>query len=404
MKIVVQKFGGTSVSTQESRTHCIKHIREEVEKGKSVVVVVSAMGRSGQPYATDTLLSLAEGNDYLSERDKDILLSTGELISASVFSAQLSKEGIDAVILTGGQAGIITNETFGAALIVDVVPRRVIGELEKGKVVIVPGFQGQAVSGEITTLGRGGSDTTAAALAAGLKAEYCDIFTDVEGIMTADPRVVEDAKYLEKITYEDVAQMALNGASVIHPRAVDLAMNHEIPMRIRSTFSDKVGTIVSRKGNMKREYDAKEVMISGVVSTAKIHRFIVEKEHSEEVHKNLTTLFSFLKNNLISIDFINVTKQNIYFTVTEWDSKRLNIFLEANNFQFKKEEDVSKVSVVGNAISGVPGIMGSIIETLTNENIEVIQTSDSNTTIWIMVPETQENKAVQAIHKRFFNK
>ncbi|PFJ25954.1 MULTISPECIES: aspartate kinase [Bacillus cereus group] len=399
MEIIVQKFGGTSVATEEARKHCVSHIKRELANGKSVVVVVSAMGRKGDPYATDTLLSLLQGE--VSKREKDLLLITGELISASVFCSILEKEGISSVVLTGGQAGIITNDTFGSSLIMDVLPQRVNAELKEGKVVVVPGFQGVTTTGEFTTLGRGGSDTTAAALAAGLEAEVVDIFTDVEGIMTADPRVVKDAKYLEKISYEDVAQMAWGGATVVHPRAVELAMKHEIPMRIRSTFSNSLGTKVTKKSISKREYDAKEVMISGVVSTNKIHRYTIGKKQNPEL-RNFQGIFNFLQESEINVDFINITKEAAYFTVTESDSVVLEQFLKVKKIQHEKEENVSKVSIVGNAMNGVPGVVATIIKTIEKEEIEVIQTSDSNTTIWLLINEKDEKKAVQALHRSFF--
>lgn len=399
MNIVVQKFGGTSVATDESRKHCISHIKRELENGKHVVVVVSAMGRKGDPYATDTLLSLLKGS--IGKREKDLLLMTGELISASVFSSLLEDEGITSTVLTGGQAGIITNDTFGSSLIMDVLPQRIIKELKEEKVVVVPGFQGVTTTGEFTTLGRGGSDTTAAALAAGLKAEVVDIFTDVEGIMTADPRIVQDAKYLDKISYEDVAQMAWGGATVIHPRAVELAMNHEITMRIRSTFSNALGTEVVKKLMSHREYDAKEAIISGVVSTNKIHRYTISKCLNPEL-KNFQNIFMYLEEAEISIDFINITKDTIYFTLGESHSKLLDEYLKAEKIKYVKEENVSKISIVGNAMNGVPGIVTTIVKALEKERIEVMQTSDSNTTIWLLIDEENEKKAVQTIHNSFF--
>ncbi len=399
MEIVVQKFGGTSVATEESRKHCISHIKRELKSNKSVVVVVSAMGRKGDPYATDTLLSLLK--DGVGSREKDLLLMTGELISSTVFSSMLEEEGIPSSVLTGGQAGILTNKSYGSSLIMDILPERIITELKAGRVVVVPGFQGMTPSGEFTTLGRGGSDTTAAALAAYLKAEVVDIFTDVEGIMTADPRVVDGAKYLEKISYEDVAQMAWGGATVIHPRAVEWAMRHEIPMRIRSTFTDSEGTVVEKKSLKHREYDAGESMISGVVSTNKIHRYTVCKNENPELN-DFQGIFNFLQKQEISIDFINITQKTLFFTLPEGQSPVLEGFLTNNNVKFNKEENISKVSIVGNAMNGVPGVVATIVNALEKEDIDIIQTSDSNTTIWLLINEEHEKKAVRAIHQSFF--
>lgn len=399
MDIVVQKFGGTSVATPEARRMCVSHVKRELKNGNSVVVVVSAMGRKGDPYATDTLLSMLEFE--IGKREKDMLLNTGELISATVFSSMLEKEGINTSVLSGGQAGIITNDSFGSALILDVMPKRVQDELRLGKVVVIPGFQGVTINGDLTTLGRGGSDTSAAAIGAGLGAKVIDIFTDVEGLMTADPRIVKEAKYLEQISYQDVAQMAWGGASVIHPRAVELAMKHEIPMRIRSTFSDKEGTTVAKKSLSKQEYDTKEVMISGVVSNGNIHRFSMCKSKNPQI-KSFQGVFSYLEQTGISIDFINITSDCIYFTVSEADSEVLCRYLSGENIEYIKEEKVSKISIVGNAINGVPGIMTKIIMALEEQSIEVLQTSDSNTTIWILVNSEKESKAICSIHKAFF--
>jgi len=399
MEIVVQKFGGTSVATEESRKHCISHVKRELKSNKSVVVVVSAMGRKGDPYATDTLLSLLK--DGVGSREKDLLLMTGELISSTVFSSMLEEEGIPSAVLTGGQAGILTNKSYGSSLIMDILPERIVTELEAGRVVVVPGFQGMTPSGEFTTLGRGGSDTTAAALAAYLKAEVVDIFTDVEGIMTADPKVVDGAKYLDKISYEDVAQMAWGGATVIHPRAVEWAMRHEIPMRIRSTFTESEGTVVEKKSLKHREYDAGESMISGVVSTNKIHRYTVCKNENPELN-DFQGIFNFLQKQEISIDFINITQQTLFFTLPEGQSPVLEDFLTYSNVKFTKEESISKVSIVGNAMNGVPGVVATIVNALEKEDIDIIQTSDSNTTIWLLINEEHEKKAVRAIHQSFF--
>lgn len=402
MEIIVQKFGGTSVATNEARLQCVEHVKNELNRGKSVVVVVSAMGRKGQPYATDTLSELMQEGGGIGKREKDLLLATGETISATLFSSLLNESGINNIVLTGGQAGIITNGSFGAAMILEVEASRVRLELEKGNVVVVPGFQGRTANWEVTTLGRGGSDTSAAALGAGLKAEMIDIFTDVDGLMTADPRVVKDPLYLKQISYQDIAQMAYCGAKVIHPRAVELAMNHEIPMRIKSTFSNNPGTTILKHVEGKSEFDTKEVMVSGVVSNGNIHRFIIENSAADGANDKFDELFSFLNEREISIDFINVGRKTVIFTVTKEDSSVLEEYLSSQNYDYLKEESVSKVSIVGNAINGVPGIMSKIVKALNKSKIEILQTSDSNTTIWLLVKREKEEEAVRVIHRAFF--
>ena len=225
MKIIVQKYGGTSVRDEKSRSFAKGHIENAIKEGYKVVVVVSAMGRKGDPYATDTLLSLVNGaKASLSKREQDLLMSVGETISSVVFTNMLLEHGIEAVAYTGAQAGFLTNSDYSSAKIIEMKCDRLMKELEVKDVVVVAGFQGAAKNGDITTIGRGGSDTSAAALGAALQAERVDIYTDVEGIMTADPRIADQARPLSIVSYTEVCNMAYQGAKVIHPRAVEIAM------------------------------------------------------------------------------------------------------------------------------------------------------------------------------------
>lgn len=225
MRILVQKFGGTSVANPERRTQAAAKVAEAVGKGYSPVVVVSAIGRAGDPYATDTFLKMVSSiYSEVPKRELDLLMSCGEIISGAVMVSTLQSLGLEAVLLTGGQAGIITNNCFGDARIIRIEQEKILKHMEEGKVVVVTGFQGITEDGQITTLGRGGSDTTAAAIGVALNAEAIDIYTDVEGIMTADPRIVEDAKILDVVTYNEISHLAHQGAKVIHPRAVEIAM------------------------------------------------------------------------------------------------------------------------------------------------------------------------------------
>ena len=245
MKIVIQKFGGTSVASEDGRQHVIGKIKKALAAGRTPVVAVSAMGRKGSPYATDTLLGLTgQAGRPEMKRNMDLLLSCGELISAVVLADELTAEGLKAAVLTGAQAGIITDGNHNDARIIDLRPEGIKKHLEAGEVVIVTGFQGVTEDGEVTTLGRGGSDTTAAALGVALDAEAIEIYTDVEGIMTADPRIVPDAKILDSITYNELCNLAYLGAKVVHPRAVEMAMTKQIPLWVRSTFSEHRGTLV----------------------------------------------------------------------------------------------------------------------------------------------------------------
>src|SRR5690554_4896013 len=224
MKIVVQKYGGTSLKNEEVRTRASDHVRAALEEGYKVVVVVSAMGRNGDPYATDTLLNLVGGSQgFVSKRELDLLASCGETISSVVFSNLLRSKGINSLAMTGAEAGFRTNEDYTNAKIVEMKVEKLRHELEKHDVIVVTGFQGATPTGTTATLGRGGSDTSATAIGAALSAEIVDIFTDVEGIMTADPRIVKSAKPLNVVTYTEICNMAYQGAKVIHPRAVEVA-------------------------------------------------------------------------------------------------------------------------------------------------------------------------------------
>lgn len=222
MKIIVQKFGGTSLDSADKRSVAIEHIEDARSKGYGVVVVVSAMGRNGEPYSTDTLLSLVSEDD-IAARDKDALMACGEVISAVKFANSLGKRGIAAVVLNGQQAGILTDCNFGNAQVLDVQPQRIFDALQLGQIPVVTGFQGASQEGDITTLGRGGSDTTAVLVGVALGAECVEIFTDVDGIMTCDPRIVSSAQSLTHLSYQEMNSLVLNGATVLHPSAVQVA-------------------------------------------------------------------------------------------------------------------------------------------------------------------------------------
>ncbi|MDY0094344.1 MAG: aspartate kinase [Candidatus Vecturithrix sp.] len=246
MSLVVQKFGGTSVATPQARDRLLHQVKQCQAEGYEVVVVVSAMGRKGDPYATDTLIGLLEQIDpHIDLAKKDLLMSCGEIISCAVLSHFLDIHGVPAEPLTGYQARILTTNAFSHSDILDIDPTVITHFLAQGKVVIVAGFQGITWGGKITTLGRGGSDTTAVELGGYLDAKWVDIFTDVPGVAIVDPRLVPDAAYLENISYAEMYQLAAHGAKVIHPRAVKAAEKFMLPVRVRSTFSDEAGTLIS---------------------------------------------------------------------------------------------------------------------------------------------------------------
>ncbi|MEC2076925.1 aspartate kinase [Metabacillus fastidiosus] len=395
MKIIVQKFGGTSVKNEQGRSMALKHIKETVHEGYKVVVVVSAMGRNGDPYATDTLLNLIYGDVHnISNREQDMLLSCGEIISAVVFTSMLNENGLKAAALNGKQAGFITNNEHTNAKIIDMKCDRLSSMLEEKDVVVVAGFQGaHSKNGDITTIGRGGSDTSAAALGAALKAEYVDIFTDVEGVMTADPKIVENAKPLSVVTYTEICNLAYQGAKVIHPRAVEIAMQAKVPIRIRSTYSNSSGTLVTANSNVH------ERLITGITHVTGVTQIRVSaKEGQYNVQREV---FKAMANANISVDFFNITPKGVVYTVTEQVTDRAVTILEEFGYDPVVKRNCAKVSTVGAGISGVPGVTSKIVTALSEQGIQILQSADSHTTIWVLVKEEDTEIAVNALHEAF---
>ncbi len=249
MKIIVQKFGGTSVASPHTRELVVNKVKEAIGNGYSPVVVVSAMGRKGDPFATDTLINMLKSvNPSPEDHEMDLLMACGEIISSAVMAATLQEAGLKSKALTGGQAGMITDNEYGNAKIRKVEPDHLLQLIEQGIIPVICGFQGVTEDHKnITTLGRGGSDTSAAAFGVALKADKVEIYTDVDGVMTADPRVVKDAKIIKQISYDEIREMAHQGAKVIHPRAVEIVMRYGVPMVVKSTFSDAQGTLITKE-------------------------------------------------------------------------------------------------------------------------------------------------------------
>lgn len=400
MKIIVQKFGGTSVKDDKSRKHALRHIKKALADGYKVVVVVSAMGRMGDPYATDTLLSLVGGNvSKISKREHDMLLSCGEVISSIVFTNMLLDNGIEAVSLTGAQAGFRTNDDHTNAKIIEMRCDRLLHELDAVDVVVVAGFQGVAKNGDVTTIGRGGSDTSAAALGAALEAEWIDIFTDVEGIMTADPRIVENARPLPVVTYTEVCNMAYQGAKVIHPRAVEIAMQAKVPIRIRSTYSDNMGTLVTSINKENRGSDINERLVTGIAHVSNVTQI---KVFAKKQQYNLQAeVFKAMANEQISVDFINISPNGVVYTVTDEMAGHAIEVLQGLGHEPAVERNCAKVSVVGAGIAGVPGVTAKIVTALSEQGIRILQSADSHTTIWVLVKQTDLVKAVNSLHDAF---
>ncbi|UFU01081.1 aspartate kinase [Radiobacillus kanasensis] len=400
MKLLVQKFGGTSVQNTETRANAIEHIKSAVLEGYKVVVVVSAIGRHPQPYATDSLLELVGfPNTNISKREQDLLLSCGETISSVVFSNELKEQSLSSIALTGAQAGFVTSKDFTEAKIKAMEVGRVRKELKEHDVVVVAGFQGATEDGEITTIGRGGSDTSAAALGAALDADYIDIFTDVEGIMTADPRVVEDAQTLDVVTYSEICNLAYQGAKVVHPRAVEIAMQAEVPMRVRSTHSKDTGTLVTSSRDDVKGKDIPDRLVTGIAHMSGITQIKVEA--NEEPYHLQSEVFKVMAEAGISVDFINISPTGVVYTIPEIYTEDAVELLDKLGYKPFLEKNCAKVSVVGAGMTGVPGVTARIVQTLTDAGVQILQSADSHTTIWVLIRQDDLVPAVNALHQTF---
>ena len=399
MKILVQKFGGTSVATFEKMAEVCEIVKRYKEDGNSVVLVVSAMGRKGAPYATDTFIGLMEEvNSNPSAREKDMIMSCGELISSTLMASMLTAKGIEAVALNGCQAGVETTGCFSNARIKDIKPHRILKELEEGKVVVVAGFQGADENGDITTLGRGGSDTSAVALGKALDCETVEIYTDVDGVMTADPRVEPDAKVLEQIDYEEVFQMADKGAKVIHPRAVQIAKEGGITIVIKNTLNPEYkGTRICSVKNMDRE---------GFECCCQKERFAVANKKGIAQVKisddgSFGNALSEMEEKGISMDMINFFIGEKAFVIDEKDIPAIEEIFKNSEVKPEIRRGCAKVTLIGSSMSGIPGVMAKLAKRFSDAGVPLLQTSDSNMTISCLVDEGDMEKAVHAIHKEF---
>ncbi|MDC2864635.1 MULTISPECIES: aspartate kinase [unclassified Bacillus (in: firmicutes)] len=397
MKIIVQKFGGTSVRDENGRKHALHHIKRSLKEGYKIVVVVSAMGRKGEPYATDTLLGLVnEKQSFISKREQDLLLSCGELISAIVFSNMLNENEIKSAAFNGAQAGFITNDDFTNAKIIEMDCERIRKELEEVDVIVVTGFQGQTKEGDTTTLGRGGSDTSASALGVALHAEYIDIFTDVEGVMTADPRIVKDARHLENVTYNEICNMAYQGAKVVHPRAIEIAMHAKVPLRVRSTYSDSEGTLIAAYDGAR---DVQERPVTGIAHSSSVTQIkVLAKDGAYDLQ---TEVFKEMAKEKISVDLINISPTGVAYTVSDDVADRAVEVLHKLGYNPLVTEHCAKVSIVGAGIAGVPGVTAKIVTALAENGVQILQSADSHTTIWVLVKEEKLVDAVNALHRAF---
>jgi aspartate kinase len=401
VKVIVQKFGGTSLATIPQRERACDWVEKAEEDGYRPVVVVSAMGRRGDPYATDTLLSLVE-DSAPSPQDRDLLMSCGEIVSAVVMASRLQARGHRARALSGGAAGIITDACYGEARIQTIDPEPLENLLANRIIPVVAGFQGMTETRQVTTLGRGGSDTTAVALGAALHADLVDIFTDVDGVKTADPALVPDARTLATLDYDEVFQMANSGARVIHPRAVEIARHFALPLRIRSPFAATDGTLVAM-GAVGLDHWAHrdpERAVTGITSLAQLVQFRLRRPEGAGADW-MYRVFQALGAEGVSVDLINIFPDRAYFCVLPDAREAVERVLRALSMAYECSDDRAKVSCVGTAIHGLPGVMGRFMQALSDAQVDVLQTADSLSTISFLVRQADVERAVRALHRQF---
>lgn len=404
MALYVKKFGGSSVATPEKMLNIANRVLRDRKPCDKIVIVVSAMGDS-----TDDLLDLAaKVSDANYARERDMLLSTGEQVSIALMAMTFKKLGVPAISLTGPQAGIVAGGGYGKATIDDVKPDRVFKELEAGNIVIVAGFQGMMPNGDIATLGRGGSDATAVALAGAMHADMCEIFTDVDGVYSADPRHVTGTIKMKEITNTEMLEMARLGAGVMQPRSVELGMKYHIPIHVRSTFTDEEGTIIREVCTMETRDDT----VRGVAQDAHAARIAVLGLRN--IPGVAYKIFSVLAENNITVDMIvqsvrnsNDDKTDIIFTIDDADLSDAKRVLDAMRDEGKVEEviyddDTAKVSVVGAGMLGRPGVAARMFGALGRAGVNIDIVSTSEISISCLILRKDLDKAVQAIHDEFF--
>jgi len=444
MRIKVMKFGGTSVATAEARLRSAMRVISAKEQGFKPVVVVSAIGRKGAPYATDTLISLLREIDPDVEpeaREMDLMIACGEILSSVIFAHTLKTLGHAAQAFRGGQAGIRTDGIYGNARIVGINPSSLIRSVENGHIPVVCGFQGTFVDhpgapgGELTTLGRGGSDTTGAALGAALKAEAVEIFTDVDGIKTADPDAVNHAPTLRKVTYDEVAEIAHLGAKVVHPRAAEIAMQYGIPLWVKNTFSDDEGTeIVSRENFPGRR-------VTGVTHTGKLVYLQFDLSGAGETDRTVleSRIYETMARYGVNLFMLDVSPSSTGFAVprsqyaivenvldglvipVEGDPRRVYLFQiglqasrevetqakllgllgEVRRVPASLTEGCTMVSLVGHEYMQQSGLFLQVLSVLSENQISVLQVSDSDYSLSVLVTESERDRAVKLLHQRF---
>ena len=400
MALIVQKFGGSSVADAQKVSHVAGIIADIYRQGNQAVVVVSAQGKT-----TDHLIAQAkEVNPNPSKRELDALMSTGELASMALMALALERLGMPAISLSGWQAGVHTDSAHGAARVGRIDTERLRNELDKGNIVIVAGFQGINKYGDVTTLGRGGSDTSAVALAAALNADLCQIYTDVEGIYTADPRIVPNALKIDEITYDEMLELASLGANVLHNRSVEMAKKYNVNLEVLSSMTGAEGTIV------KEVTDVEKLLIKGVTKDVNIAR--ISAMGVSDQPGIAFRLFSLLAKHKVSVDIILQSvgrdgTQDISFTVASKDADEVVRLLEErkDTLGLKSvicDPNVAKVSIVGAGMETHAGVASRMFEALGEANINIQMIATSEIKISVLIAEEEANKAVAAIHRSFY--
>ena len=400
MSTVVAKFGGTSVATPERVINVARRIVERKRAGNRVVAVVSAMGKT-----TDDLIKLANSiTDAPSPREMDTLLSTGEMVSMSLLAMAVESLGEKAISLSGRQIGLITDNVHGKASIREIHATRIKGALADDNIVIVAGFQGIDAAGDITTLGRGGSDTTAVAIAAGIKADVCEIYTDVDGVYTADPRIVPRAQKIDEISYEEMLEMAAGGAGVLHKRCVEFARNFGVVIHCRSSFNDEPGTLVK-----EMDPNMEKAIVSGVTHDLSEAKFTIRDV--PDTAGVAATVFGAMADANLAVDMIiqNLSEQgytDISFTSPKADAARTEevmrkIVEDLGARELIVADNIAKVSIIGAGMKVNSGVAAKMFRTLADGdiNISMISTSDIRTSV--VIPADEVERAVRLLHTAF---
>jgi aspartate kinase len=390
----VLKFGGTSVANRDERAIAFRRVRDAREAGFAPVAVVSAMGRHPDAYATDTLLGLIEGRT--DNANADLLLAAGELISAAVFADGLRAEGIEAVALSGAQAGIVTNDRHGDATILRVEPHAIVELLDRDVVPVIAGFQGSTEAGAVTTLGRGGTDLSAVAIGHALEAQRIDIYTDVSGAMTADPRRVSAARTIERASLSEMTELANHGAKVMHHKAAEFAKRTGTSYSVKGLRTDR-GTLVVEAIDEERP-------VTGVTSTGRVTWIRIIRGDIESPARRMETeleMFRRVAQAKISIDQVTINQAGVAFVVEGDRGGEIRRLLGDLNLAVRIREGCSKLSVVGTGMRDAPGVVHRVVEALSRADVEIIHCTDSNVTISILVPADHVTRAESAVHEQF---